>query len=102
MAPKHVSVLDGDVAFGYWHIIPAVQNHQRINRHQLIGQVAAPSLHVQFAERRAGIYRDPLRPGALTHGRTPPNPKVTKIVFSRNGRVLSERNAGMSPEGREG
>ena len=76
-------------AFGYWHIIPAVRHHQRINRHQLVGHVAAPWLHVHFAERRAGIYRDPLRPGALTPWQDTTKPRVTRIVFSRNGRVLS-------------
>ena len=87
--PAGLSVLDGDVAFGYWHIIPAVRHHQRINRHQLVGHVAAPWLHVHFAERRAGVYRDPLRPGALTPWQDTTKPRVTRIVFSRNGRVLS-------------
>ena len=87
--PQALSVLDGEVAFGYWHIIPAVRHHQRIKRHQLVGHVAAPWLHVHFAERRAGVYRDPLRPGALTPWQDTTKPRVTRIVFSRNGRVLS-------------
>ncbi len=90
-APEALSVLDGDVAFGYWHIIPAVHHRQRIKRHQLLGHVAAPWLHVHFAERRAGSYRDPLRPGALTPWRETTKPRVTKILFSRNGRVLTPR-----------
>jgi Peptidase family M23 len=87
--PQAVSVLDGDVSFGYWHILPAVRHHQHIKRHQLVGHVAAPWLHVHFAERRAGLYRDPLRPGALTPWQDTTKPRVTRIVFSRNGHVLS-------------
>ena len=87
--PQALSVLDGDVSFGYWHIIPDVRHHQHIKRHQLVGHVAAPWLHVHFAERRAGLYRDPLRPGALTPWQDTTKPRVTRIVFSRNGRVLS-------------
>jgi hypothetical protein len=87
--PQALSVLDGDVSFGYWHIIPAVRHHQHIRRHQLVGHVAAPWLHLHFAERRSGVYRDPLRPGALTAWQDTTKPQVTSIVFSRNARVLS-------------
>ena len=87
--PQALSVLDGEVAFGYWHILPAVRHHQRIERHQVVGHVAAPWLHVHFAERRAGVYRDPLRPGALTPWQDTTKPRVTRVVFSRNGRVLA-------------
>ena len=87
--PQALSVLDGNISFGYWHIIPAVRHHQRVARHQLVGRIAAPWLHVHFAERRAGIYRDPLRPGALSPWRETTKPRVTEVVFSRHGRVLS-------------
>ena len=82
--PQALSVLDGDVSFGYWHIIPAVRHHQHIQRHQLVGHIAAPWLHVHFDERRAGLYRDPLRPGALIPWQDTTRPRVTSIVFSRN------------------
>jgi hypothetical protein len=87
--PQALSVLDGDVSFGYWHIIPTVSHHQRVARHQLLGRIAAPWLHVHFAERRAGIYRDPVRPAGLSPWRETTKPRVTKVVFSRHGRVLS-------------
>jgi len=87
--PQALSVLDGDVSFGYWHIVPAVRHHQHVERHQLVGHVAAPWLHVHFAERRARVYRDPLRRGALTPWQDTTEPRVTRIVFSRNGRILS-------------
>jgi hypothetical protein len=86
---RSLSVADGDVDFGYWHVIPAVRHLQRVERHQLVGHVQAPWLHVHFAERRSGAYRDPLRPGALTPWRDTTRPKVTRIVLSRNGRALS-------------
>ena len=86
---RSLSVADGDVDFGYWHVIPAVSHHQRVEKHQLVGHVEAPWLHVHFAEHRSGVYRDPLRPGALTPWRDTTKPQVTKIVFSRNGRALT-------------
>ena len=85
---RSLSVADGDVDFGYWHVIPAVDHRQRVERHQLLGHVQAPWLHLHFAERRAGSYRDPLRPGALSPWRDETRPLVTNIVLSRNGRAL--------------
>lgn len=87
--PRSVSVEDGELAFGYWHVIPAVHHLQRVRQHQLVGHVEAPWLHVHLAEHRAGVYRDPLRPGALTQWTDATKPRVTRVVFSRNGRVLS-------------
>ena len=84
-----LSVSDGDVDFGYWHVVPAVRHRQRVVRHQLVGHVAAPWLHVHFAEHRSDVYRDPLRPGGLAPWSDATRPQVTRIVFSRNGRVLS-------------
>ena len=87
--PRSLSVADGDLDFGYWHVIPVVTHLQRVRRHELMGHVESPWLHVHFAEHRSGVYRDPLRPGALTPWRDTTRPRVTRIVFSRNGRVLS-------------
>ncbi len=86
---RSLSVSSGDVAFGYWHVIPAVHHLQRVLKHELVGHVEAPWLHVHFAERRGGAYRDPLRPGALTPWRDATRPRVTSIVLSRNGRALA-------------
>jgi hypothetical protein len=85
---RSLAVSDGDVDFGYWHIVPAVAHHERVGKHQLLGHVQAPWLHVHFAEHRAGVYRDPLRPGALSPWSDTTEPEVTKIVLSRNGRAL--------------
>jgi len=85
---RSLSVATGDVDFGYWHMIPAVSHHERVARHQLLGHVQAPWLHLHFAEHRSGVYRDPLRPGALTPWRDATRPRVTRIVFSRDGREL--------------
>ena len=78
---RSLSVTDGDVDFGYWHIVPAVTHHQRVKKHQLVGHVEAPWLHVHFAEHRSDRYRDPLRPGALTPWRDTTKPHVTRIVL---------------------
>ena len=86
---RSLSVADGDLDFGYWHVIPAVSHHQRVEQHQLVGHVESPWLHLHFAEHRSGVYRDPLRPRALTPWRDTTKPRVTRIVFSRNGRALN-------------
>jgi hypothetical protein len=86
---RSVSVVDRDVVFGYWHVVPAVRHLERVERHELVGHVEAPWLHVHFAERRVGVYRDPLRRGALTPWSDTTKPRVTRIVFSRNGRQLA-------------
>ena len=85
---RSLSVADGDVNFGYWHILPAVTHHQRVAKHELVGHIEAPWLHVHFAEHRVDGYRDPLRPGALAPWTDMTEPHVTRIVFSRNGRAL--------------
>jgi hypothetical protein len=85
---RSLSVVDGDVGFGYWHIIPAVSHRQHVEKHELLGHVEAPWLHLHFAEHRGGGYRDPLRPGALTPWKVTTKPQVTKVVLSRNGRPL--------------
>lgn len=87
--PRSLSVVAGDVDFGYWHVIPAVDHLERVVRHQIVGHVEAPWRHVHFAERRAGVYRDPLRPGALSPWSDVTDPRVTSIVFSRNGQALA-------------
>jgi hypothetical protein len=85
---RALSVSGDGVDFGYWHIVPAVAHRERVARHQLIGRVESPWLHVHFAERRAGLYRNPLRPGALMPWRDTTKPRLTAITFLRDGRVI--------------
>jgi hypothetical protein len=85
---RAVSVAAGGVDFGYWHVVPAVRHLERVVRHQLLGHVEAPWLHVHFAERRDGSYRNPLRPGALTPWRDGTSPRVTAVRFLRSGHEL--------------
>lgn len=92
--PRAVSVALGDVDFGYWHIVPAVRHLERVEQHQLLGHIAAPWLHVHFAERRAGEYRNPLRRGALTPWSDTTRPQITAIRFMRNGKEIAR--AGLS------
>jgi hypothetical protein len=83
--PRAISVAADGLEFGYWHVVPAVRHLQEVSRHQLLGHIDAPWLHVHFAERRGGEYRNPLRPGALTPWHDGTRPKITRVVFSRNG-----------------
>src|SRR5438093_73472 len=89
--PRAISVAAGDVAFGYWHVVPAVQHHQQVARHQLLGHVDAPWLHVHFAERRDGSYRSPLRAGALTPWHDGTRPADADHVLSRRHRGARRR-----------
>jgi hypothetical protein len=85
---RSLSVAASGVEFGYWHVVPAVKHHQRVARHELLGHVEAPWLHVHFAERRGGTYRNPLRPAGLAPWRDTTKPRVTAVRFLRNGREL--------------
>jgi hypothetical protein len=86
--PRAIAVAAGSVDFGYWHVVPAVEHHQHVARHELLGHVDAPWLHVHFAERRDGTYRNPLRAGALTPWHDDTRPRVDRVTFSRHGTVL--------------
>lgn len=86
---RAVSVAASGVEFGYWHVVPAVAQLQRVRQHELLGHVAAPWLHVHFAERRGGSYRNPLRPAGLRPWRDTTRPTVTAVRFLRGGRALA-------------
>jgi hypothetical protein len=86
---RAVSVAAAGVEFGYWHVVPAVAHLQRVARHQLLGHVEAPWLHVHFAERRGGMYRNPLRPAGLTPWTDTSRPRVAAVKFIRDGRELA-------------
>jgi Peptidase family M23 len=89
-----VAVRGATRTFGYWHIMPAVRNHQIIRLHQLIGYICSNDgggQHVHLAERRGTEYLNPLRPGGIGPyvDRTPP--KVLSVEFLRNGNELDAR-----------
>ena len=88
--PRAISVTAGGVEHGYWHVVPAVQHLEHVGEHQLLGHIDAPWLHVHFAERVDGHYRNPLRPGALTPWRDDTRPTVTRITLSRGGDELPD------------
>jgi len=85
---RALSVAASGVDFGYWHVVPAVTHLQRVARHQLLGHVDAPWLHVHFAERRNGEYRNPLRKAGLSPWRDATRPRVTAVSFLVSGREL--------------
>jgi hypothetical protein len=87
--PRAISVAAGDLDFGYWHVVPAVRHLESVVRHQLLGHVAAPWLHVHFAEHRNGVYKNPLRRGGLAPWTDTTRPQVTAIRFMRGRRELS-------------
>ena len=66
-SPRAIAVVSPDrsYAFGYWHIVPAVEDHQFVHRHELLGTIATGWGHVHFAEHRGGLYVNPLRDGGI-------------------------------------
>jgi hypothetical protein len=87
-----VAVRGSRRTFGYWHVIPAVRNHQFVRLHQFLGYICDEGGrdHVHFAERRNGAeYVNPLRPGGIGPyvDRTPPT--VASVRFLSNGRELA-------------
>lgn len=89
-----VAVRGSSRTFGYWHVRPAVRNHQRVSQHQLIGHIIdeGGGWHVHLAERRnGGDYVNPLRPGGIGPfvDRTPPT--VASLEFLRNGRQVDAK-----------
>ena len=81
--PRAISVVSGGNEFGYWHVVPAVQHHQEVARHQLLGHVEAPWLHVHFAERRGRTTEIRSASVRSPHGGTTP-------VLTSRGDVLAE------------
>ena len=87
-----VAVRSARSTFGYWHVKPAVRNHQVVRLHQLLGYIIdeGGGKHVHFAERNrtSGRYLNPLRPGAIGPyaDRTPPT--VVSVELLRNGREV--------------
>src|SRR3977135_1050214 len=49
--PRAISVKTGEHEHGYWHVVPVVSHLQQVAKHELLGHVDAPWLHVHFAER---------------------------------------------------
>ncbi|HEY3050826.1 MAG TPA: M23 family metallopeptidase [Gaiellaceae bacterium] len=90
-----VAVTGAASTFGYWHVRPAVRNHQIVQLHQLLGHIVdeGGGAHVHFAERdrRNGRYLNPLRPGGIGPyvDRTPP--RVAAVEFLRSGREVDAK-----------
>jgi hypothetical protein len=85
---QNIAVSHGGRDFGYWHVIPAVQNGDQVPLHGLLGHIAPTWGHVHFAERTAdphpqGTYWNPLRVGGLTPYADFGAPVVSRIVPSQ-------------------
>ena len=69
------------LVFGYWHVDPAVADHQQVARHQLLGYVRRGAGHVHLSEHRFGRYVNPLRRGGLSPYVDRIPPVIRKIVL---------------------
>jgi murein DD-endopeptidase MepM/ murein hydrolase activator NlpD len=88
ISPRAVGVqaVNGGHSFGYWHIIPAAFGpHRFVRAHELIGYVDPRTSHLHFAERRGGVYLNPLRRGALTPYVDHRPPTIAEIRMVRVG-----------------
>jgi len=93
---QNVAVAAGGRDFGYWHIIPAVEQGESVGVHGLLGHVAPGWGHVHLAERTAdpapqGTYWNPLRAGGLTPFADYGAPVVARIVTSQPAAALHGR-----------
>jgi len=87
--PDYVDVLSASGRdFGYWHVSPAVKNHQAVKQGQLLGHVLRGWGHVHFAENLNGVYVNPLRRGALTPYTDTTPPTVEAVTISRAGKAV--------------
>jgi hypothetical protein len=78
----------GRKTFGYWHVVPVVADGERVQRHQLLGHIAAGWGHVHFAERRPSGYRNPLRRDGIHPFADRTQPTIASIGFYRRGRAV--------------
>ena len=89
-----VAVRGASRTFGYWHVKPAVRNHQLIGLHQLLGYIVdeGSGKHVHFAERdQHGRYLNPLRQGGIGPYVDRTAPRVASVKFLRDGREVDPR-----------
>jgi murein DD-endopeptidase MepM/ murein hydrolase activator NlpD len=77
----------GGWSTAYWHIVPVVRHLQSVRKHQLVGRIEAPWLHVHFAERRDGEFVNPLRPGALGPYKDKTVPTIAGVRIRADGRT---------------
>lgn len=84
-------------SFGYWHIVPVVKSHQFVTRHQLLGRVGKGWEHVHFAERRGGVYVNPLRPGGVGPYVDRTAPAVITVIATSNA-IIVEAEDTQSPK----
>jgi hypothetical protein len=97
---RHPDVVDVSNGRGttheYWHVIPAVAPGARVVAYRtVIGHIEKPWGHVHFSETEAGIYVNPLRPGALSPYRDRTKPTIHSISFERDGRGAGTRVSGI-------
>jgi hypothetical protein len=69
------------VIFGYWHIVPAVRDHEIVKLHQLLGYINVGYGHVHFAEKRNRWFVNPLRRGGLTPYTDTTPPTINSISY---------------------
>jgi murein DD-endopeptidase MepM/ murein hydrolase activator NlpD len=84
-----VIVGDDGTIFSYWHVQPSVRGRQRVVAYEtVIGRIREGWGHVHFAERRGGLWLNPLRPGAMGPYQDATCPAISSIGFEYQGRQL--------------
>jgi hypothetical protein len=103
LEPDHVAVLRGPPrapdGFSYWHIVPAVGEHNAVRPDQLLGWVKPLWGHLHFAQILDGRWVNPLRPGALTPYSDSRRPEISKVSVEHlsDGRVNVIVDASVAP-----
>jgi Peptidase family M23 len=80
-SPRAIAIVapNRSYEFGYWHIVPAVKDHQFVHLHELLGTIAKGWGHVHFAEHRGDLYLNPLRDGGIGPYSDHRAPTVTSV-----------------------
>jgi murein DD-endopeptidase MepM/ murein hydrolase activator NlpD len=73
----------------YWHVEPVVASGESVQAYRtVIGHILRPWAHVHVAERRAGRYVNPLRPGGMGPYADHTCPAAARVSFERAGHLL--------------
>ncbi len=95
-----VTILASDgTAFEYWHVVADVRSGDYVTAYRTqIGRIEKPWAHVHFAERRNGVYLNPLRPGAMGPYADETCPAIREVRFEHEGVEQRNRNVHGTPD----
>jgi hypothetical protein len=87
-ARKVIVRTDSATTFEYWHIVPTVEEGQRVTANKTaLGHIRPTYGHVHFVERRYGRPTNPLAPHHLTPYLDTTPPRIEHVQYRRPGSI---------------